>query len=113
GCLGPVPFVPHLPSQLNNLPAELYNYDTTQSLPGFLLLMLFQTVVGSLSIGAVVLLIAASAEPLYPDRCPALLSLASVVRPRALRLRETFLALVVGLTLTCFFFAYENVFYII
>ena len=28
-------------------------------------------------------------------------------------MRETFLALVVGLTMTCFFFAYENVFYII
>ena len=111
--LGAITFVLSLLSELNTLPAELYSYDTTQSLPAFLLQTLFKTVVGSLSIGAFVLLIAASAEPLYRDRFPGRLSLASVVRPRALRMRETFLALAVGLTLTCFFFAYENVFYII
>src|SRR5262249_19398175 len=111
--LGAITFVLSLLSQLNNLPADLYSYDTTQSLPAFLLQTLYVVLRNSLATGAVVLLIAASAEPLYRGRFAGRLSLASVVRPRSFRMRETFLALAVGLTLTCFFFAYENVFYII
>jgi hypothetical protein len=80
--LGAVTFVLAVLSQVNDLPAGLYGYDTTQSFPAFILQMLFQIVVGSLSFGAVILLIAAAAEPLYRERFPRFLSLSSVVRPR-------------------------------
>jgi Type II CAAX prenyl endopeptidase Rce1-like len=100
-------------SQLNNLPAALYTYDTTTSFGGFVLSRVLLALAEGLGAGAVIGLFAASAETLYRERFPQRLSLTSILRFRSLRTREFFISTLVGLTLTCFFFAYENVFYLI
>ncbi|HEV8632177.1 MAG TPA: CPBP family intramembrane glutamic endopeptidase [Thermoanaerobaculia bacterium] len=111
--LGVATFVLMSVSQLNSLPSELYDYDTTSSFGGFLVSKILLALAAGLGTGMVILVLAAAAEPMYRQRFPARLSLSSLLRPRALRTREFFVASLVGITLTCFFFAYENVFYII
>jgi len=100
-------------SQLNSLPASLYDYDTLQSFAGFLALAILQAFAAGAAGGLYVFLLTATGEPFYRERYGRFLSLSALVRPRAFGTREFFLANVVGLTLTCFFFAYENVFYMI
>ncbi len=111
--LGAVTSVLQLLSALNEIPADIYAYDTTTSFTGFLVQKLLGAFLSSLSFGAAIFLIAAAAETLYRTRFPRFLSVSSLLRPRALRTKEYFIASVVGITLTFFFFAYENVFYII
>lgn len=111
--LGGVIFVLLALSQLNSLPSSLFRYDTTASYGGFLLRIILQSLLTGFAGGAAIFLLAASAEPLYRERFPQRLSLTSLVRLEALRTREFFRASLVGITLTFFFFAYENIFYII
>ncbi len=111
--LGGLIFVLLSLSQLNSLPSAFYDYDTTTSFSGFVLTGILQALAEGFGAGALIFLLAASAEPLYRERFPRRLSLTSILRFRALRTREFFIATLVGLTLTCFFFAYENVFYLI
>ncbi|HXT49895.1 MAG TPA: hypothetical protein VN811_02575, partial [Thermoanaerobaculia bacterium] len=111
--LGGITFVLLAVSGLNSVPSELYGYDTTSSFAGFLVSRVLIAVASGLAVGVLILLLAAAAEPIYRERFPASLSLTSFLRLRAWRTREAFLATLVGLTLTCFFFAYENVFYLI
>ncbi len=111
--LGGVTFLLMSVSQLNSLPSDLYDYDTTTSFAGFLAGKVLIALAAGLGTGVLILLLAAAAEPLYRERFPSRLSFSSLLRLRGLRSRELFLATAVGLTLTCFFFAYENVFYII
>lgn len=111
--LGGVTFLLVLVSQLNELPSELFRYVTTDSYAGFILRELLSSVSSGLLYGAIIFLLAAAAEPLYRERFRGALSLGSLLRWRALRTKEFFIATLVGLTMTCFFFAYENVFYII
>ncbi|MBZ5640031.1 MAG: CPBP family intramembrane metalloprotease [Acidobacteriia bacterium] len=113
GLLGGLIFVLLSVSQLNQLPSAFYAYDTTTSFGGFVLGGVLRAFGAGLGAGLLIFLVAASAEPLYRERFPRFLSLTSLLRPRALRTREFFLASLVGVTLTCFFFAYENVFYLI
>ena len=100
-------------SQLNSFPSALYGYDTTTSFGGFLLAGVLRALATGLGAGLFISVLTASGEPLYRERFPGRLSLTSMVGLRALRTREFFIATLVGLTLTCFFFAYENVFYLI
>lgn len=111
--LGGVTFVLLAVSQLNSLASELYDYDTTASFAGYLISKVLIGIAGGLAVGVLILLLAAASEPIYRERFPARLSVTSLLRLRAWRTRETFIATLVGLTLTCFFFAYENVFYLI
>ena len=111
--LGGVMFVLMTLSQLNSLPSALYDYDTTRSYAGFLLQQILVALAMGLGGGVVILLLSASGEPAYRQRFPRWLSLTSILRPKALRTREFFLSSLVGITLTFFFFAYENIFYII
>ena len=100
-------------SQFNSLPSDLYDYDTTASFGGFLVGRVLVAVAGGLAVGVLILLLAAAAEPIYRERFPERLSMSSLLRRRAWGTREAFVATLVGLTLTCFFFAYENVFYLV
>src|SRR6185436_7491129 len=97
--LGGVTFVLLTVSQLNSLPAELYDYDTTASFAGYLISKVLLGVAGGLAVGVLILLLAAAAEPIYRERFPARLSVTSLLRLRAWRTRETFVAVLVGLTL--------------
>ena len=111
--LAGVTFVLVAASQLNSIPSDLYSYDTTTSLGGFFLERSLGALARGALVAAVILLIAAAAEPLYRERFPKALSLGSLLRLRALRTKEFFIASLAGITATLFFFAYENVFYII
>jgi membrane protease YdiL (CAAX protease family) len=111
--LGGITFALLLVSQLNALPAALYDYDTTQSFGGFLALRLLLDLAVASGGGGALFLIGAAAEPLYRERFPGALSVTSLLRWRALRTREFFLNAAVGIALTFFFFAYENVFYLV
>ncbi len=111
--LGAVMFVLMTLSELNNLPSALYAYDTTRSYAGFLLEQILRALAAGLGTGVAILLFSASGEPAYRQRFPRMLSLTSILRARALRTREFFVASLVGITLTFVFFAYENIFYII
>ena len=111
--LGTITFVLVFASQLDELPAAIFSYDTTASFGGFLLRELLQAVAAAAALGAAILLIAASAEPLYRESQPQRLSVGALLGARAFRTKEAFLATAAGLTATCFFFAYENVFYIV
>ena len=111
--LGAITFTLIFVSELDQLPAAIFAYDTTASFGGFLLQQLFNAFAAGAGLGAVILLIAAAAEPLYRDALPRAQSLTGLLSARALRTKEFFVATAVGLTATCFFFAYENVFYII
>jgi membrane protease YdiL (CAAX protease family) len=111
--LGGLIFVLLTLSQLNSLPSAFHGYDTTTSFGGFVLTGILRALASGFGAGVLIFVLAASAEPLYRERFPGKLSLTSLLRLRALRTREFFIATLVGLTLTCFFFAYENVFYLI
>jgi membrane protease YdiL (CAAX protease family) len=100
-------------SQLNELPSNFFRYDTTASFGGFVLLSVLRALAAGFGAGLLIFLVAAAAEPIYRERFPRFLSLTSLLRPRAVRTREFFIASLVGVTLTCFFFAYENAFYLI
>ena len=100
-------------SQLNSLPSDLYGYDTTASFGGFLVSKVLLAVAAGLGTGLLIFLLSASAEPMYRERFPPRLSLTALLRPRALGTREFFVNALVGITLTFFFFAFENVFYIV
>jgi membrane protease YdiL (CAAX protease family) len=113
GWLGGLIFLLLSISQLNQLPSAFYGYDTTTSYGGFVLTSVLRALAAGLGAGAVIFALTASAEPLYRERFPKFLSLTSLLRPRAVRTREFFLASLVGVALTCFFFAYENAFYLI
>ncbi len=111
--LGGTLFVLLFLSQLNSIPSALYGYDTTSSYEGFLVSTLLHAVLAGAGGGAAIFVIAAAAEPYYRQRFPSRLSLTSLLRWRAIRTREFFIGSLAGITLTAFFFAYENVFYIV
>lgn len=111
--LGSLIFVLLSLSELNSFPSALYEYDTTTSFGGFLLGTILRALASGLFAGVLIFLLSASAEPYYRMRFPRLLSLTSILRRHSIRTREFFVASLVGITLTFFFFAYENVFYII
>lgn len=96
---------------LNSLPANLYDYDTTQSFSNFVILRIFSAVVQGLGIGALILVLVGAGESLYREAYPTKLSLTRFFSPRGVRTRRFLLSAVLGLTLTCFFFAYQEVFY--
>jgi len=111
--LGAIMFALMALSQFNSLPSALYAYDTTTSFGGFLAKIVLAAIGAGLGSALLIFLLTSSAEPGYRERFPDKLSLTSLLRLRAFRSREFFVASLVGVTLTCFFFAYENVFYLI
>lgn len=113
GILGAITAALQFLSALNMIPAQIYEYDTTTGFGAFVVKTLALALLSGLSFGAAIFLIAAAAEPLYRGRLGRFQSLDAILRPRALRTKEYFIASIVGLTMTCFFFAYENIFYIV
>ncbi len=100
-------------NQLNYLPNTLFSYDTTTSWTGFLLNKLLLGLILSLGVGVFILLITASAETIFRERYPHLPSLPKMFTPRGLRTKSAFKGILLGITLTAFFFAYQIAFYLI
>ncbi|MBZ5516242.1 MAG: CPBP family intramembrane metalloprotease [Acidobacteriia bacterium] len=98
--------------QLNNYPVAEFGYSTTDSFSSFVGGYLQQSLLAAVGVGAWIFFLVAGSEPVYRAGYPALISLRRSFSWRGLRSRSFFLANVVGIALTFFFFAYQTVFYL-
>ena len=95
----------------NGLPQDLYGYQTTESFGGFLAGRLVQALLSSLLIGVMIFVMAAAAESVYRSAYARKLSLPRTFTWQGLRTKEFFFSTLGGLVVTCFFLAYQCVFY--
>jgi membrane protease YdiL (CAAX protease family) len=98
--------------QLNSFSLNQFAYQTTDSYSSFMAGYFLDAVLSALGVGAFIFLIVAAAEPLYRESFPRLASVRRTLSWSGLRSRSFFMANVVGITLTFFFFAYQTVFYL-
>ncbi|MGD1104431.1 MAG: CPBP family intramembrane glutamic endopeptidase, partial [Terriglobia bacterium] len=98
--------------QLNMFSQAEYSYPTTDSYSSFVSNYVGENLLVALAIGAFIFLLVASTEPVYRDCYPRFLSIRRYLSWQGLRTRAFFLANVVGIALTFFFFAYQTVFYL-
>ncbi len=107
-----ISFVLQFLGSLNLFPLSEYNFDTTGSYGSFVGRTLLSAVLGSLTLGGIILLLTACSEPLYRQSYAAHLSISRMFSWNAIRTRGFFIASLAGITLTFFFFAYEIGFYL-
>ncbi|MCB2198431.1 CPBP family intramembrane metalloprotease [bacterium] len=100
-------------NNLNQMPQTLYWYDTTTSWSGFLLNELLLGLLASIGGGVLIAILTASAEAIFRNHYPKLMALPRMFTVRGLRTKSAFINIVVGITMTAFFFAYQVIFYII
>jgi membrane protease YdiL (CAAX protease family) len=98
---------------LNTFALQEFDYRTTDSYSSFITGYLRDSLLFSLGIGALIFLLVASSEPVYREGYPRLVSLRRYLTWQGLRSRSFFLANVIGISLTFFFFAYQTVFYLL
>jgi hypothetical protein len=98
--------------QLNTFSLAEFEYHTTDSYPSFVSDYVVKNFLVALALGAAIFLLMASTEPLYREAYPRFLSIRRYFSWQGLRTRSFFLANVVGIALTFFFFAYQTVFYL-
>jgi membrane protease YdiL (CAAX protease family) len=98
--------------QLNTFALEEFYYRTTDSYSSFITAYLRDSILSSLGLGALIFLLVASSEPVYRQGYPQLISLRRYLSWPGLRSRSFFMANVIGIGLTFFFFAYQTVFYL-
>ena len=99
--------------QINNFSLEEFGYQTTSPYSSFLASYIAQSVFSALGVGAFVFFLVASSEPVYREAFPGLQSLRRTFTWNGLRSRSFFIANVVGVGLTFFFFAYQTIFYLV
>ncbi len=98
-------------TDLNGLPGAIYYYDTTTSWSGFLIQELILDLLASLGLGILIFILTASAETLYRRKYANRLSLSRMFSIHGLRTKTAFKNILLGITMTPFFFAYQIVFY--
>ena len=98
--------------QLNSFSLSQFGYSTTDSYSSFMAGYFRHAILMSLVVGALVFLLVAASEPVYREGLPRLMSIRRTFSWRGLRSRSFFIANVVGITMTFFFFAYQTVFYL-
>ncbi len=98
--------------QLNTFSLAEFEYHTTDSYPSFVSGYVVKNFLAALALGALIFLLMASTEPLYRQAYPRFLSIRRYFSWQGLRTRSFFLANVVGIAMTLFFFAYQTVFYL-
>ncbi len=98
--------------QLNMFSQAEFGYHTTDSYSSFVSSYVVENLLAGLGLGALIFLLMASSEPVYRDAFPRFISIRRYFSWQGLRTRSFFLANVVGITLTFFFFAYQTVFYL-
>jgi len=98
--------------QMNMFSVAEFDYHTTDSYPSFVSSYVVRNSLAALALGALIFLLVASTEPLYRDAYPRFLSIRRYFSWQGLRTRSFFLANVVGIAMTFFFFAYQTVFYL-
>ena len=109
---GMVATVLYFLGQLNSFSLSQFGYSTTDSYSSFMTGYFRDAIVSALGIGAFIFLIVASAEPVYRESFPRLASVRRTLSWHGLRSRSFFIANVVGIAMTFFFFAYQTVFYL-
>jgi len=109
---GGVAAVLYLLGQLNAFSLAEFGYRTTDSYSSFVTNYLWDNLLAALGIGAFIFLLVAAAEPVYREGYPGQISLRRYFSWQGLRSRSFFIANVVGIALTFFFFAYQTVFYL-
>ncbi|HXW16501.1 MAG TPA: type II CAAX endopeptidase family protein, partial [Terriglobia bacterium] len=102
----------YLGGQLNMFSQAEFEYQTTDSYSSFVSGYLVNNLLAALGLGAFIFLLMASTEPLYRDSYPRFVSIRRYFSWHGLRTRSFFIANVVGIALTFFFFAYQTVFYL-
>jgi len=98
--------------QLNSFSLNQFAYQTTDSYSSFMAGYFRDAILSAFGVGAFIFLLVASAEPVYRESFPRLASIRRTLSWQGLRSRSFFMANVVGITLTFFFFAYQTVFYL-
>lgn len=98
---------------MNSLASTFFNYPTTASFGSFLVSHLSRALFSALAAGGMFFVLTAAAEPLYRRAYPEKLALTHLFSRKGIRTRTFFKELVLGLTLTFFFFAYQIVFYLL
>lgn len=99
-------------SQLNAFPLAEFSYQTTDTFSSFVSSYLFQAVMGGVGLGVLIFLVVAGSEPVYRESFPQFVSFRRYFTWKGLRSRSFFMANVVGISITFFFFAYQTVFYL-
>lgn len=100
-------------TSLNNLPIAFYGYTTTDPFSSLVTRTLLNDLLQALGTGLLIFFLTAAAEPIYREQYPQQPSLTNIFRWRGLRSKHFFTAMIVGLTLTFFFGAYQIIFYLI
>ena len=98
--------------QLNMFSQAEFDYRTTDSYSSFVSSYVVENLLAALAFGAFIFLLMASTEPVYREAYPRFMSIRRYFSWQGLRTRSFFLANVVGIALTFFFFAYQTVFYL-
>jgi membrane protease YdiL (CAAX protease family) len=101
-------------SSLNTLPLTMLSYDTTASYSGFLISRIARSLLFALLEGGVLIFIlTAAAETMYRERYGNFTSINRMFSWGSFRTKSFFKGILLGITLTAFFFAYQIVFYLI
>ncbi|RPH96538.1 CPBP family intramembrane metalloprotease [candidate division KSB1 bacterium] len=99
-------------NQINEFPLELYGYETTASWSGFLLETILLAIFSSFGAGIAIFGLTAATETIYRERYGHQMAIPRMFTAQALRTKSAFKNILLGVTLTAFFFAYQIVFYL-
>ncbi|MFB3923851.1 MAG: CPBP family intramembrane glutamic endopeptidase [Terriglobia bacterium] len=110
--LGLVATLLYFLGQMNNYPMAVFGYRTTDSFSSFVAGYLQRSLLSALGVGAFIFFLTAGSEPVYREGLPGLASLRRTFTWQGLRSRSFFMANIVGIGLTFFFFAYQTIFYL-
>ncbi len=98
-------------TSLNSLPQQFYEFDTTRSWGGFVSATVINALLQGLAIGAMILVITAAGETMYRSAYPRKMALPKIFTWQGFRTKEVFFSTLAGLIVTCFFIAYQCIFY--
>lgn len=99
-------------STLNAFSLVEYSYRTTDTYASFILARISIGLVGAIFQGLAIAFMMAAGESLYREHFPGLLAVPNYFRRRTIRTKSFLIGVSLGLTLTCFFFAYQTIFYL-
>jgi len=97
----------------NAHPLAEFNYPTTDPYAVSVFQEFLRNLTSALAAAGLLFVLTAGAEPLYRQAYGARLSVGSLFRPRALRTRQFFLGVTLGVALAGVFVAYQTAFYMI
>lgn len=110
---GIITIILQIASQLNELPIQIYAFDTNQSLGNYYGNYVIQTFLVALLYGLLVAIVAGAGEALYRRAHPDHFALAKVFSPAGLRTKSFLTKSIAGLVLAVVFIAYQTCFYVV